>query len=114
MVFSIVFFDQKLTLDRWILRGIFPKLGNEEFDRIIHGTKVYSYLHLDDFSKVNVGKYTIHGSYGPMGIEQHPNSCYDFCVACIYGEPSNNPFTMTFSPLTLCRTIVISPTKNVQ
>jgi len=62
MVFSIAFFDQKLTLDRWILRGIFPKLGKEE---LIESSMalVYYDLHLDDFSKVDVGKSTMHGSY---------------------------------------------------
>ena len=53
------------------------------------------------------GEYTIHGSYG----YRTASKLLLWFLCHVYGEPLNNPFTMTFSPLTLCRTIVVWPTK---
>ena len=100
--------DQKLTPGQVVVSFFYFFSQAWRVDRIIHGTIVYYYLHLRMiFLRVNVGKYTIHGSYG----YRTASKLLLWFLCHVYREPLNNPFTMTFSPLTLCRTIVVSPAK---
>ena len=89
--FQSLFYAKKFTFYRWLSWGYTRSLA-KGVDRIIHGTKVYYYLH---------------GSYG----YRTASKLLLWFLCHVYGEPLNNPFTMTFSPLTLCRTIVVWPTK---
>lgn len=80
-------FGSKVDSGQVVVSGVYPEAWQRGVDRIIHGTNVHSY----DFSKVDVGKSTMHGSYGYRTASKL--LLWFLChVYGEHGEPLNNVF----------------------